>query len=433
MRSNKIYQEKKKVKIMGMNSIEKILAHHSKEKAVRPGQIVEASIDLVMTNDATTALTCDIFKDQIKAEKVWDASKVIMVIDHYTPSNSVESAEYHKRMRAFAAEQNLLYSYEGHGICHQLMLENHVVPGQLVIGADSHTCTYGALGALSTGMGSTDIAVSWVEGKLWFKVPETIKIVLNGKLHSGVYPKDVILRIIGDLTAKGATYKALEFTGELITDLSVDSRATLTNMVVEAGAKFGYIAPDEKTLNYVKERGRKPLEIVKSDDDAEYEKVITYDVSDLAPQIASPHSVDNVNPINEFTGLKVDEIFLGACTNGRLEDLEIAAGILKGRKVNSDVRFLVTPASKDVYQKALDTGLLRTLLDAGAFINHPSCSTCFGATQGVLASGERLLSTANRNFMGRVGSAQSEIYLGSPATIAASAIYGKITDPREVI
>jgi len=418
---------------MGMNGIEKILAHHSKEKTVRPGQIVEASIDLVMTNDATTALTCDIFKSQLKAEKVWDASKVIMVIDHYTPSNSVESAEYHKRMRDFAAEQNLRYSYESQGICHQVMLENHVVPGQLVIGADSHTCTYGSLGALSTGMGSTDIAVSWVEGKLWFKVPETIKIVLNGNLPRGVYSKDMILRIIGDLTAKGATYKALEFTGELIDDLSVDSRATLTNMVVEAGAKFGYMAPDEKTLNYIKERGREPLEIVKSDNDAEYEKVVTYDVSDLTPQIAHPHSVDNVKPISEFAGLKVDEIFLGACTNGRFEDLEIAADILKGKKVSSDVRFLVTPASKNVYRKALDTGLLRILLDAGAFINHPSCSTCFGATQGVLASGERLLSTANRNFMGRVGSPQSEIYLGSPATIAASAIYAKITDPREVI
>ncbi|SCN25779.1 2,3-dimethylmalate dehydratase large subunit [Clostridium sp. N3C] len=418
---------------MGMNCIEKIISNHANKSKVVPGQIVEVSVDYVMTNDATTALGIDIFKKQALGKKVWNSEKLIMVMDHYTPSNSVASAEYHKRMRDFAQEQNLKYVYDGCGVCHQLMVENHVVPGNLVIGADSHTCTYGGLGVLSTGMGSTDIAVSWLEGKTWMKVPYTIKVVLNGKLNKAVQAKDIILRIIKDLSVSGATYKGIEFYGEVIDEMSISSRLTLCNMAIEAGAKFAYIPPDKKTIEFIQSRGRVAQELVYPDEDASYERVLEYDVTDLEPQVALPHSVDNVMDISECEGIELDEIFLGACTNGRLEDLEIAATILKGKKISNKVRFLVTPASRDVYVEALDKGIIKTLIESGAMINNPGCSTCFGATNGLLGKGEKLLSTANRNFKGRVGSSESEIYLASPATIAASALFGKITDPRRVI
>lgn len=417
---------------MGMNCIEKIIAKHAGIKSVKPGEIVEVEVDFVMTNDATTALSCDIFHKQIEGKNVWNSEKLIMVMDHYTPSNSIESAEYHVRMRKFAEEQNLKYVYDGVGVCHQLMIEHHVSPGELVIGADSHTCTYGGIGVLATGMGSTDIAVSWVDGKTWMKVPETIKIVLNGELKDKVSAKDIILNIIGDLTASGARYKALEICGEAIDKMSISSRLTLCNMGIEAGAKFAFIAIDEKVIDFVTSKGREVKEIVQADADAKYEKVLTYDLNNLNPKVACPNSVDNIKDINEVEGIELDEIFLGACTNGRLEDLEIAAGILKGKKIDSNVRFLVTPASREVYLEALEKGILKILMESGAMINNPGCSTCFGATNGVLARNERLLSTANRNFRGRVGSGQSEIYLASPATIATSALYGKITDPRRL-
>ena len=414
-----------------MNSIEKIIAHHSGKDSVTPGQIVNTSVDLVMTNDCTTALNYDIFRDKIGAKKVWDPSKIVMFIDHYSPCNSIESGEYHKRMREFAKEQGITCTHEGEGICHQIMLEKYVVPGQLILGADSHTCTYGALGAISTGMGSTDIAVSWVDGTIWLKVPETIKVDLEGRLPEGVFSKDVILKIIGDLTAKGATYKAVEFSGQGVHDMSIGARATMCNMVIEAGGKCAYVQPDDRTLEYIQERGRKPLEVVQPDADARYERVLRYNIADLEPQIAYPHSVENVKPLSEFEGLEIDEAFIGACTNGRLEDLQIAAKILEGRRTSPNVRLLVTPASREVYRQALDTGLLNVFLDAGAMINNPGCSACYGAVQGILASGERLISTANRNFRGRVGSPEAEIYLGSPATVAVSAIHGKISDPRK--
>ncbi|WP_394886120.1 3-isopropylmalate dehydratase large subunit [Clostridium butyricum] len=417
---------------MGMNCIEKIIAKHAGIKSVKPGEIVEVEVDFVMTNDATTALSCDIFHKQIEGKNVWNSEKLIMVMDHYTPSNSIESAEYHVRMRKFAEEQNLKYVYDGVGVCHQLMIEHHVSPGELVIGADSHTCTYGGIGVLATGMGSTDIAVSWVDGKTWMKVPETIKIVLNGELKDKVSAKDIILNIIGDLTASGARYKALEICGEAIDKMSISSRLTLCNMGIEAGAKFAFIAIDEKVIDFVTSKGREVKEIVQADADAKYEKVLTYDLNNLNPKVACPNSVDNIKDINEVEGIELDEIFLGACTNGRLEDLEIAAGILKGKKIDPNVRFLVTPASREVYLEALEKGILKILMESGAMINNPGCSTCFGATNGVLARNERLLSTANRNFRGRVGSGQSEIYLASPATIATSALYGKITDPRRL-
>lgn len=418
---------------MGMNSIEKIFANHSDTKEVYAGDIIEAEVDWIMVNDATAGLTIDIFK-QLKAKKLWNPDKVVMFIDHYSPCNSIPSAEAHQKMRNFVKEHAIKNFFDSRGICHQIMLEKFILPGQLIIGADSHTCSYGSLGAVSTGMGSTDIAAAWLNGRTWFKVPETIKFVLKGKLPKGVYSKDIILKIIGDISARGATYKAMEFSGSIVKEMSIASRTTICNMTVESGAKCSYIEPDEKVADFLKvNRGVKDLEFVKPDEDAEYEKEVEYDVSELEPQIAYPHNVDNVKPISAFEGLDIDEAFIGACTNGRLEDLEIAARILKGKRVNPNVRLLITPASVNVYRRALEKGIIKIFLDAGAIINHPSCSACYGAIQGVLAPGERLISSANRNFKARVGSPESEIYLASPATVAASAIYGKITDPRKII
>lgn len=418
---------------MAMNSIEKIIACHAGEKCVVPGQIVEVSADLIMTNDGTTALNYDIFRNKIGAQAVWDPAKIIMFIDHYTPSNSIDSGEYHKRMRAFAREQGIIHTHEAEGVCHQMMLEKYVVPGQLILGADSHTCTYGVLGAISPGMGSTDIAVSWVNGKIWLKVPETLRIKLIGKLPAGVYAKDIILKIIGELGVRGAHYKAVEFFGPTVDDMSISSRAVMCNMVVEAGGKCSYIQPDEKTMAYLQKRNRKPLESINPDPDASYENIIEYDVSDLEPQISCPHSVENVKPLSELEGLKIDQVFIGGCTNGRLEDIQAAADIVKGKKVKEDVRLLLTPASREIYRDALVSGLLKIFLDAGSIINNPGCSACFGAVQGILSAGERMISTANRNFKGRVGSSQAEIYLASPAAAAASAVYGEITDPQKVM
>jgi 3-isopropylmalate/(R)-2-methylmalate dehydratase large subunit len=416
-----------------MNVIEKILAAHSRETVVYPGQIIDVVLDSVMANDATACLAIDIFKKELKADRVFDTGKVVLVMDHYTPSSSIAAADSHNKMRKFAREQGLQYVYDGAGVCHQLMMEYHVRPGQLIIGADSHTCTYGALGALATGMGSTDVAVAWKEGRIWMKVPEAIGITVTGEWPTHVHSKDLILKIIGDLTAKGATYKALCFEGPAIRALGVSDRMTLCNMTIEAGAKFAYIYPDETTVGYMKNVGREEYPIFADDEDAVYERIMEYDVSDLAPQIAFPHSVDNVKDITAFEGLAINELFLGACTNGRYEDLEAAAAILKGRKIAGNVRLLVTPASKDVYLRAVESGLIKTFIECGAMIGTPGCSACFGGTGGILGKGERLLTTANRNFRGRVGSPDSEIYLASPAVVAASAIDGCISDPRRLV
>lgn len=315
-----------------MNAIEKIIAAHAGLQTVKPGEIVDVKLDYVMANDATTNLAIDVFKNELKGEQVFDQEKVILVMDHYTPSVSVEAAETHKKMRQFGRDQELQYIYDGVGVCHQLMLEHHAKPGDFIIGADSHTCSYGAIGALSTGMGSTDVAVSWMEGKVWIKVPFAIKIQVSGKWPKGVYAKDLILKIIGDLTAKGAAYKALVFEGTAIRDLTVSERVTLCNMGIEAGAKFAYVHPDEKVKAFMKKRGREYYPLIEDDEDASYEQVLTYNVENLVPQIAYPNSVDQVQPLSDFEGLEIDEVFLGACTNGRLEDLETAAAILKGKK-----------------------------------------------------------------------------------------------------
>ncbi len=416
-----------------MNAVEKIIAAHSTRQEVWPGQIVDVELDAVMANDATASLAIDIFRDGLRAERVFDAAKVILVMDHYTPSSSIDAAETHGRMRRFAREQGLAHVHDGSGVCHQLMIEQHVQPGQLLIGTDSHTCTYGALGALATGMGSTDIAVAWQSGRIWMKVPESIKITVNGEWPEHVCAKDLILKILGDLTAYGATYKAICFTGPAIRALTVSGRLPLCNMAIEAGAKFAYIQPDEKTEDFMQLVGRSDYRIFHDDEDAAYERQLTYDVSGLSPQIAFPHSVDNVADISDFEGLVLDEIFLGACTNGRYEDLEIAAHILRGRKIAANVRLLVSPASTEIFLQAMASGLIATFVESGAMIAHPGCSACFGGTGGILGHGERLLTTANRNFRGRVGSPDSEIYLASPATVAASALTGTITDPRRIV
>jgi 3-isopropylmalate/(R)-2-methylmalate dehydratase large subunit len=413
-----------------MNAVEKIIAAHCGQDRVRPGQIVDVDLDFVMANDATATLAIDIFSRGLQADRVFDPAKVILVMDHYTPSSSIDAADTHNRMRQFAREQNLPHVYDGTGICHQLMTEQHVRPGQLIIGADSHTCTYGALGTLATGMGSTDIAVAWQQGKIWMKVPESIRITVDGEWPDHVCAKDLILKVIGDLGASGATYKALCFDGPAIRALDLSGRMTLCNMVIEAGAKFAYIEPDQTTKTFLKKAEREEHTLFKDDEDASYERLMAYDVGKLAPQIACPHSVDNVRDVASCEDLAIDELFLGACTNGRFEDLEIAAGILRGKKIAGNVRLLVTPASHAVFLQAMESGLIATFIESGAMIANPGCSACFGGSGGILGKGERLLTTANRNFQGRVGSPDSEIYLASPATVAASAITGTITDPR---
>ena len=412
-----------------MNVVEKILAAHSANESVEPGEIIDVSLDYIMANDATTALAIDIFEKEMGANKMYDPERAVIVMDHYTPSSSESAADNHNKMRAFCEKQQIKFVYDGEGVCHQLMLENHAAPGQLIIGADSHTCTYGALGALSTGMGSTDIAIAWHTGKIWMKVPRTIKIIVQGTWSAGVYAKDLILKIIGDLRANGATYKAMVFEGEAIERLNISERATLCNMAIEAGAKFAYIQPDSRVEEYMKEKGRTDYAIFIDDPDAQYDATLHYDVTHLLPQIAAPYSVDNVCDITEFEGMKLNALFLGACTNGRYEDIEIAADILRGKKIAKSVRLLVTPASRSIYIKALESGLLKDLMESGAMISNPGCSACFGGTVGLLGKGEKLLSTANRNFKGRVGSPLGEIYLANPAVVAASALTGVVTMP----
>lgn len=412
-----------------MNVIEKIMAAHSDKEYVEPGDMVDVSLDYVMSNDVTTTLAIDVFKDELKETKVFDKDKLVIIMDHYTPSSSIAAADTHSKMREFCNEQDIKHVYDGQGVCHQIMMEKHVRPGNIIIGADSHTCTYGALGVLSTGMGSTDIAVAWADGKIWMKVPKAIKVVVSGKWPKGVYSKDFMLKLIGTISTNGATYKAIVLEGEAIKALSVSQRATLCNMGIEAGAKFAFIRADEKVDTYMKSIGRADYTKYEDDEDAKYEQTFRFDVSELVPQIAAPASVDNVSDITEFIGMKIHECFIGACTNGRYEDLLVAANILKGKKISKGVRLLVTPASKDIYIKAANDGLLQILMEAGAMISNPGCGACFGGSVGLLGKGERLLSTANRNFKGRVGSAEGKIYLASPAVVAMSAITGVIMMP----
>jgi len=417
---------------LGKTIAEKILSLKSGQDA-RAGDIVIANLDFVMGQDGTSPLAIKAFAE-MQANKVFDPSRVAMVIDHSSPSPLEGVSELHHQMRVFAGEQGINFYDIGEGVCHQLMPEKgHVVSGDLVIGADSHTCTYGAINAFSTGVGSTDLAAGLISGKLWFKVPDTFKFVLNGTLPAGVYSKDLILYLIGDVTADGATYMAAEYVGEAINALSIEQRFTISNMAIEMGAKCGLMEADQKTIDWLKAHSQKEFETVKADADAVYAQVKEYDVSNLEPQVAKPHTVDNVSPISEVAGTPIQQGVIGTCTNGRIEDLRIAAGILKGRKIDRHTRLVVAPASRQVMLQAMREGILETFVESGAAVVTPGCGPCVGTHNGVPSNGESVISTANRNFKGRMGNNKAFIYLGSPATVAASVLSGKISDPREFL
>jgi len=417
---------------LGKTISEKIISEHV-GREVHAGEFVVAKVDVVMAQDGTGPLSVQEFK-KMGMEKVFDKENSILFIDHASPSSRKELSNSQKLLREFSKKTGAYLSDIGEGICHQRLVEDWVNPGDLVVGADSHTCTSGALGAFSTGMGSTDIALAFALGKVWLKVPETHKFIIKGKLPLGVYSKDIILDIIGKIGADGATYKAMEFEGETIEDLSMSSRFVITNMAIEAGGKTGLIAPDEITRRYLKSRDREDkFREIKSDSDADFENVIEIDVNKLEPSVAFPHTVDNVKGISEIDDIKMDQVFIGTCTNGRLEDLRIAASILKGKKRHPDTRLIVIPSSKEVLLEALQEGLIEVFIEAGAAVESPGCGPCVGIHKGILADGERVLSTQNRNFLGRMGNPKGFIYLGSPATAAASAIEGKIADPRRYL
>lgn len=417
---------------MGQTIIEKILAAHSGQTA-RANEIVVAQVDYIMGQDGTTPLAINAFKD-MDGQELFDPEKVALVIDHSAPSPNEGVSALHKLMREFAKEKKCRLYDIGNGVCHQLVPESgEVGPGSLVIGADSHTCTYGALNAFSTGVGSTDLAGGLISGRMWFKVPETIKFVCHGTLPRGVYSKDLILYLIGDVTADGATYMSAEYTGEAISALSQEARFTIANMAVEMGAKAGLMEADEKTFEWLRQYTSREFKPVFADPDAQYAQVREYDVSALEPQVAKPHQVDNVAPVSDVAGKTIHQALLGTCTNGRLEDLRIAAGILAGRKVHPDVRMIVAPASKRIFLAAMAEGIIQTLVEAGAAIVTPGCGPCVGTHNGVPSNGETVISTANRNFKGRMGNSNAEIFLASPATVAASALTGQITDPREFV
>ena len=410
---------------MGMTMAEKIIAAAANVKETKAGDIETVTIDKLMSNDGTTHLTIDMYNN-LKNPHIADASKLIWIIDHNIPSDSPKTAASHKKMREFAKANNITF-YEGEGVCHQIMVENHVRPGELIFGADSHTCAYGALGAFGTGVGCTDYLYGMVTGTSWLLVPETIRFNLHGKLKEGVYARDLILTIIGRISANGANYKAMEFAGEGLATLSIADRISICNLCVEAGAKTALMEVDDLVLDYLKEHGREPKEIFKSDEDAVFSEVFDIDLDEIEPIVAKPHFVDNIVPVSECSDVKIDEAFLGSCNNGRIEDLRVGASIIKGKHVAEGVRFLVVPASRAVYKQALKEGILDTFMEAGAMVMNPNCSVCWGACQGVIGEGETLISTGTRNFKGRAGHKDSFVYLASAATVTASAIKGYIT------
>jgi len=416
----------------GKTITEKIFSGHC-NKDVTPGDIAICNIDFCFGQDGTSSLIIDAFK-RLGAKKIFDKNRFCMVIDHSSPSPNIGVSEVHKRMRHFAKQNSAKIFDVGSGVCHQVIPESGLVaPGDLIIGADSHTCTYGAIGAFSTGMGSTDLAVALASGKNWFKIPETVKIILKGRPKKGVYSKDVILYIIGELGADYCTYKAVEFSGEYIKRLSMDARFTISNMAIEMGAKAGIMEPDEKTVKYLRPAVRKKILKLKSDKDARYSEILEYDVSKIKAQVARPHTVDNVVDADKLKDTKIDEAFLGTCTNGRLEDLKIAASILKNRRVHRYVKMIVAPASRVVFQEAMEEGIIQEFIKAGACVVSPGCGPCVGTHDGVPSKGEVVISSANRNFKGRMGNPEAFIYLASPATVAASGIEGRITDPKKYL
>lgn len=416
---------------MGMTIAEKIIARAAGVEELKPGQIHTVELDYLMSNDGTTHLTIDMYNNKLKNPRIADKDKIVFIVDHNIPAENPKTAAVHKKMREFARENGIKF-FEGKGVCHQIMFENFVEPGQLIFGADSHTCSYGALGAFGTGVGCTDFLYAMVTGKSWVMVPETLRFNLKGKLREGVYPRDLILTIIGDIGANGANYKVMEFAGEGAHNLSVNDRFVLCNLAVEAGAKTGIVEPDEKVEEFIKEHGRRADNMYVSDEDAKFLKVYEYDLDKIEPVVARPDFVDDVIPLSQVGDVKIDEAFLGSCNNGRIDDLRVAAEILKGRKVNPDVRFLIAPASNNVYIQALDEGLIDIFMESGAMVMNANCSVCWGSCQGVIGENEVLISTGTRNFKGRAGHKTSKVYLGSAATVTASAIAGKICGPDEL-
>ena len=410
---------------MGMTIAEKIIARAAGVESVRPGDIHTVEVDRLMSNDGTTHLTIDMYNTKLKHPHIADVSKLVWIVDHNVPSDSPKTAASQKKMRDFAKEHGITF-YEGQGVCHQIMMENHVCPGELIFGADSHTCAYGALGAFGTGVGCTDYLYAMVTGKSWVLVPETLRFNLTGKLSEGVYARDLILTIIGKIGANGANYKAMEFAGEGLKTLTMSDRIAICNLCVEAGAKTALMEVDDIALDYLHEHGREPKACFVSDEDAVFAATYDIDLSTITPIVAKPHFVDNVCPAGEAAGIKIDEAFLGSCNNGRIEDLRVGAALLKGRKVHPLVRFLVVPASQAVYKEALKEGLLQIFMEAGAIVMNPNCSVCWGSCQGVIGEGETLISTGTRNFKGRAGHRDSFVYLASAATVTASAIKGEI-------
>jgi 3-isopropylmalate/(R)-2-methylmalate dehydratase large subunit len=418
---------------MAMTFTEKVLAAHAGLSEARAGQIVTVRPDFVMSHDNTGPIY-GTFK-KIGAEKVVNPERCVIVLDHAVPPSDEKHAGNHAAAREFVKRFGVKHFYEmGRGICHQVLPEEgFAVPGALILGSDSHTCTYGAYGCFSSGIGRTEVAAIWATGELWLKVPQTLRYELSGRFPKGVYSKDLMLRIIGDGGADGGLYAALEFIGPLADEMSIASRMVMTNMAVEFGAKNGYFYADDKTTAAIGELAKVEPKVVRSDPDAQYAGVFKYDVTDLEPQVAKPHSVDNVSPVGEVAGERVDIAFLGSCTNTRMEDLEIAASIIRGRKVAKNVRMQVHCASRPIFLEALRSGVIETFAEAGAIIMNTGCGPCMGAHEGIPCDGEKVISSSNRNFRGRMGNRNAEVYLASPATVAASAVTGKITDPREFL
>ncbi len=432
-----LQEDEKGAIIMGYTMAEKILAAHCGRDYVKPGQYINVDVDFIVGNEAPSVMTIREFYN-LKCDRVFNNERIAIVPDHVAPNKDVAAAEICKTVREFAYRYNITNYFEvgRMGISHVIVPEKGLVgAGDVVIGADSHTCTYGALGAFATGMGATDMLCAMVLGEIWMKVPETMKIVYHGKLPKGIVGKDLILFTIGKIGIEGARYKAIEFTGEALDDLSMDSRFTMANMTVEAGAKCGMFVPDEKTIEYMDERCVRPYKIYKPDDDAVYEQVLEFDVSNLEPQVALPHLPENVKPIGEVRKdrIHLDQVFIGSCTNGRMEDLRIAADILRGRSVSSRTRLIVIPGSQEIYLSAVKEGIITALVEAGAAVSTPTCGACVGTHMGVLAEGEVCASTTNRNFEGRMGHKDSRVYLVGPAVAAASAILGYLAAPEEVI
>ena len=420
---------------MGMTITEKILAAHAGLEKVEPGDLIQAKIDIALGNDITIPLAIEEI-EKIGAKKVFDRDKIVLVPDHFAPNKDIQSAENCKRMKEFAQQHQIVHYFEvgEMGIEHALLPDHGIVlPGDVVIGGDSHTCTYGGVGAFSTGVGSTDLAAAMLTGELWFKVPESMKFIYRGKLLKWVDGKDLILYTIGDIGVDGALYRAMEFTGDVVEKLSMSGRFTMANMAIEAGAKNGIFQPDRVTVAYIEGRAKRPYQIFRSDPDAHYVEMREYDVSRIEPQVAFPHLPSNTKPISQVGDIPIDQVVIGSCTNGRLEDLRVAAQVLHGNKVAPYVRLIIIPATQEIYRQAIREGLVEIFLDAKAAISTPTCGPCLGGYMGVLAKGERAIATTNRNFVGRMGHPESEVYLSNPAVAADSAVRGRIASPEEVV